>query len=70
MSGERNGNGRHIGDTHDSHLETRTGKYLELTPDLTVSSITGGIVDPITGQPLPLTRPFEVALLMHPLVNL
>ena len=63
MSGERNGNGRHIGDTHDSHLETRTGKYLELTPDLTVSSITGGIVDPITGQPLSLDEAIRSGLI-------
>ena len=48
------------GDAPDSHLETRTGKYLELTasaPDLTsaVSAVSGGgIVDPVTGQPLSL----------------
>ena len=67
---EKNGHGRLVGgDAPDSHLETRTGKYLELTasaPDLTsaVSAVSGGgIVDPVTGQPLSLDEAIRSGLI-------
>ena len=61
---EKNGNGRHYPDATDSNLENRTGKYLELTPaDLSASSVGGGIVDPITGQPLSLDEAIRSGLI-------
>ena len=64
-SSENNGNG-HSADTTDAHprLESRTGsKYLELTPDLTASSISRGLVDPVSGQPLSLDEALRSGLI-------